>query len=409
MCELALVNLKDPVLNSIFMTTQLQVDAMAGNRDGTGVFSVGEQDSFIWKTELDATDVLDLGFRIRDCTAGSIYPLMGHARWASKGIKVDPKNSHPFIGKRFVLAHNGTLYGKDEEVDRYAVSTDTNRASDSLKFLETLEKTAKEFPDIPFIEIFQKSMDMYKGKFAFIIYDYTLDKHYVIRGDSADLHVVFFYDGVEKTSKSLGYAVNTKKDSLIRSAGFSTPIMQAASNSQIFHGDIIELDKETVYEATGEGLVKIGTVKENVITYKSYTTTSYGKNQDWFSWGGGANSGLEIDERIPEWKYSKRIYTYMVANFLTHRDIDALFFIFLGVRVSDCDIHHLTTFATDVIPLISAPKKIRHKLAALIGKGGRLLPHHYADIKDFEYPWMLNSPEKIKEMISKIAALKAKG
>ena len=182
MCQLCAVNLNNSALNSIFLSTQLTIDAI-GNQDGTGFITTEKGGKInLWKSKLAADDIENLGSIIKDHVINS-NPIIAHVRAASTGIKVERENAHPFVGKRFALAHNGRLYDKNEVVrdNQKKDADDTGIASDSLKFLSALELVAKENKSMTIVELLNKAMEEFKGKFAFLIYDSATEKHYAVR------------------------------------------------------------------------------------------------------------------------------------------------------------------------------------------------------------------------------------
>ena len=392
MCQLSLVNLGNPKLNQIFLSTLLQVDS-TGNADGTGFLSVNEKHYDIWKTKEAADNIGNLGMALRKMITGK-YPVMAHVRAASKGIVVTNENAHPFDGERFCLAHNGRLYGKDEQVSWSYVSDDAGLESDSLKFLAALDKTAKDFPDTSVPEMLVATMSDYKGKFALLIYDKVGDKHYIARGKTADLHIVRIYEGSEDDKVQVGFIINTRKNSLLDALTISSQICQIVSESHLSYSTVDELEAESIFEVEGCDIKKVGDIKEGNVVYYTPPTT-YGQ------WAGTADPA---NLNLPIWKQSDRLNKFMNDHFLNIFDIDALLYIFLGVAMADVTITDLDTFIIDVIPRISAPKAVREQIKAILPAEGRIYPIIYQSIKGLEYPWMLNTPSMLETMIKQLSA-----
>ena len=404
MCQLSLVHLSDPVLNSIFLSPLLQIDSV-GNRDGTGFLSIvnnkkKQKECLLWKTKDSADCITNLGMEIKDCiTTG--YPVMSHVRYASKGIAPTDANTHPFEGDRFYLAHNGRLYGKSETVSW--TSEDSGLESDSLIFLKSLEAEAVASPDKNIVELLNTVMGNYKGKFALLIYDSVNDKHYAIRGSTADLHIAKV--GIWKDNKieEMGFIVNTKKTSLEDALMISTQIAQIITGKYIVNDEITELEKETIYEVQGIDLVKIGELKENTVTYTS-TYNGYAAGYQPVVRGGVPTGNTTSD--LPIWKYSDRISKFMEEHFLSIPDIDALFYLFTGVCMADTKLDDLETFVNNVIPKISAPKKVRERISKILGENGTIYQHVYGKVKGLEYPWMLNDPKKLDDLCKTLTDIK---
>jgi predicted glutamine amidotransferase len=294
MCQLILVNMGSPVLNRLFLTPLLQIDSI-GNGDGTGWLAVDKGEYSVFKSKESASQLDDLGLDVRAYVT-SKNPVLAHVRAASKGIDVEEKNAHPFQGERFVLAHNGRLYPKEEKVT-YNATDNTSSTSDSLIFLKRLEKDAKKNPELDFPTLLNNTMKEFKGKFALLIYDSLTNIHYVIRGTSADLHMMkvkrISMDG--KTTTEAGYIVNTRKNSLSDAVDISVQIVQTVMGDRLAADTIVELDKNTIYRVDKDELVKVGDIPENAIVYES----SYVNNRNFGESMGGLNS--EINTIIPVW------------------------------------------------------------------------------------------------------------
>ena len=401
MCQLLLVNTNNVELNRVFLPTMLQIDSV-GNGDGTGWHTVTGKKRFMYKSAKSAGDILDLGLDVREYV-DSTHSIMAHVRSASKGMPITEENAHPFCGDRFTLAHNGRLYPKDEVV-KYTTTTDTSVSSDSLVFLQSLEKAAKKSPELPFLDILNNTMANFKGKFAFMIYDGKTGEQYVIRGATADLHKIEIGSISPKDNlvTKIGYLVNTRKNSLEDAVSLSIQVAQAVTGIRLAWGPTIELEKNTVYRADGVDLVEIGKVVENPVTYVSEPTYYNGYNGYHSSRRahGGENDNPNI--QLPVWRFAQQISTFMKSHFLGIYDIDAIMDMFLGVSMADASIDDLERFVRFVIPRVSAPKKVRDRLLKALGAGGSIYPTIYTSgaIKGLEYPWMMNAGDsKIMERI----------
>jgi predicted glutamine amidotransferase len=390
MCQLIELNLGDATLHRVFLPTLLQI-ASVGNTDGTGFLTVTEKEWTVYRSIEGASDIEELGMDVRD-NVTSNYPVMGHVRYASKGIAITEENTHPFAGSRFILAHNGRLYGKDEKVV-YNANDATNIASDSLTFLKELEKVAKGSPKKTFLEILNMTMEEFKGKFAFLIYDSVTDTHYVARGDTADLHVIPIGEIPKRGGEviKLGFALATKKNTLEDAVTISCKVAQSLTGRRIVFGKTEELKKNTLWKIDGAFLVELGEIKEK----PSY---SYQREERHFG-NGLANSSSSVNSAVPIWKWSEAIKKFMEAHFLGVHDIDAIMKIFLGVNMADCQVDDLNRFVSLVIPKISSSRKIREKISKIIGLAGCIYPVVYVKVPGLQYPWMVNERPLIDKMI----------
>jgi len=74
--------------------------------------------------------------------------------------------------------------------------------------------------------------------------------------------------------------------------------------------------------------------------------------------------------------------------------------------MADVDIADLEKFVTQVIPRISAPKKLRERISKILGVNGTIYQHVYGKVKGLEYPWMLNDPKKLDELCKTLTEIK---
>jgi predicted glutamine amidotransferase len=402
MCQLTLVNLRDKKLNQIFLAPQLQINSI-GNTDGTGFFALNKgEGGVLYKTAVSADCLDELGWDLK-VNINSDRPIIAHVRAASTGIVVKDENAHPFEGKRFVLAHNGRLYPIGATVSYNSRNDDTGLESDSLTFLNSLEAKALEKPTVPFLELITDTMKGYMGKFALLIYDKKNDKHYVVRGSSADLHIIHVgtcpIEG--GTIEYFGYVVNTKKTSLKESSTIAVQMGAMIGNKRLFLSEVTELDKESVYEVCGKDLVKIGEIKETAITYTSTVATPTTTHGDYNRFGRGSyTSPAEVNTNIPIWKHSERILKFMEEHFLGIVDIDALFVLFIGRGLADAQLADVEYFVDKVIEKISAPKEIRKKITKILDEKGCIYPNTYLKVEGLEYPWMLNNKSTLEKMMN---------
>lgn len=402
MCQLTLVNTRNAILNGLFLTPLLMENSV-GNSDGTGFLTVGESNYTLYKVKDAARDLAELGLDIRDSL--SDYPILAHVRAASKGIVVTNENAHPFDGKRFVLAHNGRLYKKDEQVQwDSSRSDDASIASDSMVFLEALDAQAKKTPKAPILDVLNKTMAEFKGKFALLIYDKKYDKHYVCRGSTADLCIMRVgevpVEGGDVTP--IGFIVNTKRTTLEDAAKVACQMAQIATGRRIVLETPKELKKDTVYEVDGIELKELGEMKENAVsfTYQG-SRTSYGADTKNYK-KNGATSSTSANLNVPVWSLASAIQKWMEKHFLGIPDVDAILYLFLGKGMADLELADLETFVKVVIPKISAPKKVREELAKHITSGGQIYSPVYREVPMLQYPWTINGGKEMEALVKYI-------
>lgn len=390
MCQLTLVNLKNAELNRIFLAPLLQYNS-TNNSDGTGFMVAGRKSTSVWKSKVSADCIDNLGIILKDNVSNG-SPVLAHVRAASKGIVITDENAHPFKGERFVLAHNGRLYKREEIVSYTNTSDDTGLESDSVTFLNALEVKAKEKPDMPAHDLINATMEDFKGKFALLVYDTQGRDYYVCRGDTADLHIVKIQEWVDDVLTPVGFIINTKKDSLLNSVTVSLQMAQALTGRYFVADKIIELNKETIYKVEKDDLVKLRDIKENKVVY-----TYQDRTQNTSSWKASQNGPV-----LPIWRLSERINSFREDHCLDICDIDAMFYIFLGVSLADVELEDLTSFVELVIPKTSATKVARARMSKVLGKGGVVSPRFYKSMPTMQYPWMLNDASVIDRFIASV-------
>ena len=399
MCQLLLVNTGSQVLNRIFLSPALQIDASVGNRDGTGFLTVKGGEASLWKTELSADSIENLGRVILQNVMGS-GPVMAHVRAASKGIGVTRDNAHPFMGKRFVLAHNGRLYKKGDTVTYWETNADTGLDSDSKVFLDRMESEAKKNPKAGMLEILNTCMSEFMGKFAFLIYDTATGDYYVARGSSADLHIVDILaekDGGK--NEVIGFVLNTKKNCLMDSVMIASPIAQMTTKSYIKYGEPTELNKDTLYVVRGNALEIVGELKENTVVYTNSYQAPVGRG---VHSAGTAIGSVASGKVTRATKLADRVYKFIDDHFLTNEQLDIMMESLFGVPMALCDVTDLNILVNDVIPKISAPEKTRKAIKNIITSGGKLYDAIYGSVPGMEFPWMLNDKATINRMLSKL-------
>jgi predicted glutamine amidotransferase len=389
MCELLCIHTGNLSINQVYLSLGLQIDSKY-NFHGTGFASVDDGDVRIYKTAVSADQISDLGIDIAEFVTGNL-PIIGHVRAASRGMNVTDANAHPFQGERFTLAHNGRLYKKDEVVaySAGAVADNTSMATDSEEFLAELEKYAKANPGKPFLDLITHVMGEHKGKFALMIFDSKTKDWYVCRGTTAELHfsTIYEYPMAGGKGTSLGFIVNTKKESLREILLLGTPVAQLASGKRLGYTEPLELKKDTIYRVKGKLLVELGSMPENS-TYTAPVIVAPVQNTDVVA-ASAENLAIEV------WRYCDRIYRYMIGNFLTITDIDTLLLMFCGVPMANAGIEDLDIFVNIAIPQMSASGKLKK----LLNKDGltsfTVYPYMYRQVPSLSYPWMLSSIDAI--------------
>lgn len=410
MCQLIACNLGDKEINKAVLASIIRFGANSGNKDGTGILTTTKNNFSIWKTELAGDEISDLGICLNDVIVNK-NPVFAHVRAASKGIVVTKENAHPFGGARFALAHNGRLYNKGDKVELADSNLDTALSSDSEMFLQEMEEIEKVTPSLDIVTVLNRAMSQHMGKFAFLVYDKLTNKHYAARGNLADLHKLTLYSRKPYTTGEadtpIGYVIATRKVTLKDSIDMALPYIQILAKAWILPGQVVEMDKNSVYELGPTDAIKIGELVENPVVYSNSTAivstivpTRFPSQTSPF----GANSNVDLSMIV--YKHLDRIEKWRQDHFLTLEQLDAVLFSFLGASLNALTREDLYTFVEKVIPRASAPKAVLKRLSKVLGNGFFIGTDMYYSDADLEFPWMVNSSDKIQLLIRQLESKK---
>lgn len=394
MCQLTLVNLRNPVMNCIVSYTASFINSTHGAPHGIGFF---QTDSKIWKTEVSAHTLFNLG-GIMSTKILNDKPVICHVRLASRGIKLDRENNHPFETKWFVGAHNGTLYLKEERTTYYNSEPDASRDSDSKRFFDMLD-AEYETNGNNFVNAIKTTMEKHKGKFAFLIYEKKTGIYYAIRGKTADLYLLYIYKGLPtSTPHPVGYIINTDKDDLLKIAMQSINLFGIVGMGSSYHyGEVIELKKEMIFKCENLNVIELEEVKET---------------PQWENLAqSGPNFAVTVAHRLNTGNFSGEdikvktlkfqivgITDFMYRHFLTPADMDLLFEKLLGQSLASTDEENINIFFRYCIEKLSANKRLRKYIS---GAGLKRIPTIFYTEYGLEYPWMLNKRELIIDAVNK--------
>ena len=380
MCQLTFCSFESNELTRIFATLALITNARFTHHDGWGIFGGKE----IFKTNLSADATSNIGDLVRRCHVKNA-PMLCHVRLASVGAKVTEDNAHPFETKDFVLMHNGTLayktaaYEKEKRLrDKYKLPFDT---IDSHYFLLELQEIFEDEKD--FVKALTKTMDLFRGKFAFLIYNKHDQKYYVVRGKTADLHIVTF----KKDDKITGVAVNTEKISLSNTTNIFSNLFQIGG-ADLKYGEITLLDAETIYQYAGDfTFTKVGTIKE---TEKEYAAVPFagggGKYQTHTNSGGKTTgTGNNLNDNM-----SNTFQEFADKYLLSVEDMDKLVLLLLEKNMLSCERHDIAIFVNKFVPRLACSRKFRDSVKRILTENHfHFVPHQFYIDKDFQWPFMM--------------------
>ena len=388
MCQLTYVNLQDKVLNAhaVFLLTTIGSEK---HDDGTGIILA---DNSIWKTKIAAEKILNLGDILSKYITNK-KPIPAHIRWATYGIAVNDENAHPFIGKHFILMHNGTLLPKVEEKKNKDVD------SDSKQFLDSLDKALDDNPAGSFEEIFNKAMQKYAGKFAFIIRNKDTSTDYIIRGKTADLYIAY----VEEKGVRRGYVINTSKDLLTVSIRLLSGMIKISHNLDLTMTEPELLKNETIYKATKVGIEVVGTTKEYEVIKPVQIVQQSG-----FMRLGSATPSYVAEKTGTEkmLKLVNRIYDFTKEHLLQPIDIQRIFLLTMGLSLLEANEEDFAVLVDYVIPKISASKNTKKKIAKLLAGKTNVMPDDIYTVGNLEYPWMVNDSSQVITALEKVLKTK---
>ena len=399
MCQLTAVNLGEKQRNSLFLYA-LQNIGSDSHGHGTGIM----QGNSGYRTELKTNTISNLGEIYNEFIKGNSL-VCGHVRLASTGVPICEENSHPFETDRILLMHNGTLKFKDkvraekherriETTNSYGTKiTSTEKDSDSLLFAEELEKELAKGKS--FIDALKDAMNLFYGKFAFIIRDKEEKKTYIIRGKTAKLHIAYLVE--EDVTVKNRYIIQTEEETLKKAILVSKNILSLSSGKNIKFTKPELLDEETIFLVTPSGIKVAGKIEENSepVVAKEVSASSYQSNRGKSSGYVPYTKKAEMDEH----KAAEKISKFMVANAFSPKDIEIMFLRFLGIPLLEADLETMIAFIDNIIPLLSTTKKLKK----LISKNNLVVTMwKYTDLKISQYPWTLCEPQEQYNVIKTI-------
>lgn len=386
MCMLHYVYSEDASFAKRFIVTVSNISANGGNKDGFGVYT---RETGLYKTKNGANILLG-GYGV--LSADNLNEIMAHTRAASPGMAVTDELAHPFEVKdsgRFIGAHNGRLYDKNEYVTQYNYGVhqtsdnekESSGGSDSKKFFEHLESVHNGKP-LP--ECLNVAMEEFRGKFAFLIFDKEENVFYAARGTTAKL----YSSNVTLDKKRIGYVITTGEDALISALVILENIYGIEGRILTFTSPAL-MKEETIFRL-GKAVKEVGSIKEkSPQTYTSVYTRVYTNAPT-------VINGVAASE---EEKNIGRIISFMTDHFLSAVDIDLLFFASFGHGILAATTEEVDEFVKSIIPVICAGRKIRDTI-----KRKGLLPV-FGDIykkTKLVFPWMINPPDKIVSELEKL-------
>ena len=388
MCQLFCANTGNKEVNKL-LTYNMAYFGSSVHKHGFGIL----YNKKFWKTAFGASQLLGLGISINNIVSGK-SPVLSHIRLASRGVEIKKELSHPFETENFILFHNGTLFYKDKEkeesreyvvsyVNEYRVQVNTAyKKSDSLCFVEELEKIytseKKEF-----VESLKETMKLFYGTFAFLVLEKKTNKLYVVRGKTKQLFMSFVYDSDDALERDLseellGFVIATERETLGEGIHQTNNALGLQGKKHLSFSKPQLLREETIFQIDDKSLVILDEIPENAPPAKPVAKSNFVSK---------ANGAIENTPMI-------RLCKFMVNNSLTPEDMDLLFFLSMGKFLVEMNNATAKTFLDEVAPKLSANKTLRKRVKKL----GFIHRHIYKKY-NLEFPWGVESIEKLKETI----------
>lgn len=358
MCQLIFVNAGSKVANRFITYELLLSDTVTTHRDGCGVWTLK---GGLKKTSMHPWELTTAGHSIFKIVKDA-SPVIAHVRQASltAGKRlVSPENAHPFEKKNLILAHNGSLTFVDAKEEHDPKWKDM---IDSEIFATILDEIMETQPELTFSQQLNLAYQHFDGKFAFLIYNKVDASYYVVRGQTARLHVCrLFYQKSKEEIEDRGFVVNTDDTTLLPG------LNHAFNDIQILGGEVLgwfkpELLKEnTIFRLNPESniLEEVGTIVETKKEYV-YVTPPYSQ-----SWEGGTHRGgytgggtwSKEKEESPMAKAFQAVLKFQRVTGLTIEEIDKLFDKVLGIPLLEAKLVDIQNFVTYVIPVLDKEER----------------------------------------------------
>lgn len=400
MCQLLFAQSQSNVLTRFLVLEGLR-QASTANPDGTGIYSA---ETGIYKVADRASNLRSFDFLNR---VGN--RALAHVRLASKGIKVTEENAHPFELERWVLAHNGTLWEK-EETPVASTAGAQSRDSDSLAFLKVLEKLSAD-KEASVIKLLNGAMDKFKGKFAFLLYDKLHKKWYAARGKTAQLHISFIYKGIppetaeEKAvfnyDNPYGYMIMTEKTTVEWATDRAVLSASAITGESYWFTVGTLLEDESIFELVETGAKKIGEIKETpafpAASYDSaYSRTPYGGTSR--TSDGISSTPFDVKEQAVEALIAEWLIYYSVSL----EDFEHILLRVLGKPICYLLEEDITWIVETLLPMLKPAKNKIGVLRSGLKVTDNLRYSLLKDVPEMQFPWMLSRQDVIKKAVKVI-------
>ncbi len=379
MCQLTFIRSKNKTVAK-FLGYCLARTNSVQHGDGTGIWNF----TSIATSKSAAHLIPNLAELISDI-ADTRMPFAIHVRKASYGKLVDKEHAHPFDEPELMLAHNGTLIPDNGVIPADKI--------DSQMFFKSLLDNYRQEPK--FVSSFEKTIQDFSGKFAFIIAEKTTKTWYIIRGKTATLHTVPIVIWNNDKTAEIGYVVNTEKETLVTALNLAENYLRLL-NINLFwdEKDITLLPMNSMWTA-GEKLTLVEGTKFSEKEYfpKKYESTSYTQPSLPMRRGKGKSSASVLNLAGSA---SHIIETWAEFYNLDVSAVDLLFRYFLHTGILCAELTQIEFFANTVIPLlekrVTLSREDANRLYTRLSGVGHTLKEH--ETYDLEFPYFMADNSK---------------
>lgn len=430
MCQLTFIDLGSKNLNKIAATAIGLVNSSGVNNDGVGLFQMLENKNeyFLFKSEIAPINMENWGNIVAQ-TITRNSPVLMHVRnataFGAKKVRIiSDEKSHPFLKNRFVIAHNGTIEFRDKDNIKPYENSDM---IDSEIFAEELEKAYTG--DKPFVDALKETADKFEGKFAFLIYNFSEQRFYIVRGITKTLYKVQIKEELEDGSeKVLGIIVNTEREDLLKGLKHFIQLSNTVYDRKIFHTEPELLQGSSVFAYDKREIVRVSDITEHspYVFPAVNKTTVNNKNQENYRWQNRFDDNDDFDDDViplpsgkptyptiiikgeedeDESEVEKQLIVYMDRLGLDYSELDKICDFAFGTTIINISKSEMLFLVNKVLPTLgesNVPVKYNYWKAITkkyIGKNSSIYEKY-----NLNFPYMFNDTIVLQNLSNKLLA-----
>lgn len=412
MCQLTFLRGDPDVVRALLFN--VSVINASGNTDGFGYYSFNTKKVFktkeSGKTFPYTNKFTELINRDIPANKNGKASILSHVRatsfWKGKDQKVCDANSHPFQIKDLILAHNGTLYPKDDK-------DELKNRIDSYWFLKKLSDVVGKDTLLTDKHI-KLAMDDFAGKFALLIVDLKQPNNlWIVRGRTADLHYSRF---VNDDGEEVLFMINTDSSTFSNTIAPDFLRIIIGKNISREKGVVKEFQKESIYRYNIQSgkLYKMKTeIKEETHVVKSTYTRTVSRHNSYGGWV--PENDVDGDEIYLNWtNLFGTVLRKCSDGLLTYSEICILYTLYIGKSIFTPVKIDMENFDKLLVHLNREIHKGRKKVwleitDILLANNLDVIDIYKLYPKSLDFPWMLNSKKDLthvkRRVIKDIAEL----